>query len=453
MAFDSIRKIAQNNQEKGITTSSVIENSTNRAYQAELASNNSVWTANEGDKSSNKVVVEEQIISDSSDNIFAGSIDTSAYEKSLNDAIDRANTIAKYQAFGNFAVGMANALGNLGIRIGGSSSSVSSAPSVSQFSAVQTASKPAIGPFSEDFTLSNVLDSAIDNFSNKPTSENWDALVNQIALAKNDKDSLKTYMDDKKQVIKDCDAKEDTLKQELDDAKKDKIEKGKAVDAVREGIQAATRKKTITEKEIPAQEGIIKASQDKVSSASSTYSSVESAQNAIIAQKEPDKNAMKTETYTETVNGKPVQKQRQVPDTAKREAAEQAIKAAEDKIKKAKEEYEKVLLAEVGSKEQGAEPTENSVQGKAKAKIDDLKAEVAKKDEIIKASGSTEEELAATQKAYMDAIDKINTKNEEIDKLKEDKNTAQLRYNQAETQDKVLDKQIAKAEKLMTSKK
>ena len=403
-------------------------------------------------------------------NIFASSSEAGAtldaesifsdYESKLNDMLNK--TMKRTTAAMTFST-IASGLSTAGDLLLNFSSKKDTSNFVSSIlGGSSAASQSAVSPLSTELGLSNDLSSAIVNYSNKGTSENWTSLVNQIALAKNDKNTLKTYMDEQQQFIKDYPAKEAALKQEIEEAKQDKLEKGKAVEAVREGIQAATRKNTIEKTEIPAQETIIRESQGRVESAGKTYTNeITAAENLINSNKtfndyRTSGNTPHEEKYQSGTdsNGQPVYQTKWEPCTQSEYNTGIANydKGVKDK-KAAEEKYEKVLLAEVGSKEQGAEPTENSIQGKAKAKIKELEAEVEAKQKIIDESGQTQADLEKTQKDYMDAIDKLNVKNDELAKLKEDKTTAQLRYNQAHSQDKALDKQIAEAEKLMSAKK
>lgn len=406
----------------------------------------------DGSSSTPKVTYAEMVDT----NIFASSSESgttlnaesifSEYESKLNDMLNKTmKQTSRAMTFSTIAAGLSSA-GDLLTSLSGNKTANNIFSSV--FGGSSTSTQSAVSPLSTELGLTNDLSTAIASYSNKGSSENWTALVNQIALAKNDKNSLKTYMDEQQQIIKDYPAKEAALKQEIEEAKQDKLEKGKAVEAVKDGIQAATRKNTIEKTEIPAQEKVISESNGRITAAKTKYEGVQQAQNSIKTQYQAILDKPRTSSTDASGNVTYSPSDQEISN------AKAKIKEADDKIKQAKEEYDNVCKKEIGH-EAGVKglPSENSVQGVAIAKVNALKKEIEEKDKIIAESGSTQEELESIQKAYLDSIDKINAKNDELQKLKDNQKQAQLRYNQANSQDKALDKQIAEAEKLMSAKK
>ena len=449
MAFEYIKRTAQSNQEQGITTASVSEHATRVATDAEIFNRNSVWTnsadssSNSGESNSGFTTVEaasKEITADSeSSNNNGLNFDTSSYENALNDAINRAERQAKFQMTMNtvgMAAGTLGSLFSLGSSLFGSSKAgnqgVVTPPTTTQ-SVVGSVTT------SNEFGLSNNLASAISNYSSKQTNENWTELSNQISIAKNDLTTLDGVVSKNDAVVKTFNNDKEKLNADVKEATSEYNKAQKAVDNNKLGVQAELRIQKINDEEIPAQNAIIdKSNKDTIPAAKTTYDNV-------VSSNKDNLNATKKESYTEVVNGVSVQKQREVPDTAKREAAQKAIDDA-------KKKYEDVLQREIGSKTPGAEPTEDSVQGKAKAKIEELKKEIEEKQKVVDDCGGQDkvEEIINARQAASDKLEAVEKVLKDRTKEKDD---AVTESGKASSQRKALEKQIAQAEKLMTSKK
>lgn len=414
MAFGSISKYTKIVQEKGITQKSVAEKSTKATVDTEKAA--SIFN----EDGSGKTSVD---LSSPVQTTVSESYDTSAMEKAVN----KYTKALKLQT----ALTSIASLGNLF----GAASSVPSYNYVSSNTNVKADTTSQANDLNLQMGISNTLETAIQNYSkNNKSADTWTNLVSQTSAAKADLLSIASFKQEQQAIITAFPEKLQALQTEVENLKQEKIEAGKAVDANREGIQLNIRKNAIETKEIPAQEKAISDSQTKVSNAEKKLTEDLAGQDGIIKEATPDLKAVKLIKNADGTT-------EQIPDTAKRNAAQAKIDAANKKKEELQAAFDKLKA------------TEEKVQSDAQAKLNDLTSESHLIEEKLQNCGKTQEELEQVQKRYADAIDNLNKKNDEIDKLKEEKATAQSNLSTAASREKSINKLIEKADQLMVDKK
>ncbi len=274
----------------------------------------------------------------------------SDYESKLNDMLNK--TMKRTNAamtFSTIASGLSTA-GDLLLNLSSKKDSANfinsllGGSTVSGTGATDQSAQKAANSAIKDLKLDNDLEDAIKDFSKKGSDKHKASLQKELSAAEADRTTLAGKLSEQNSII----AEATTKQSAAEEASKQLDEQSKAlqteIDTLTKTIQdTAQGKIDKLDEDDKKQSGIITDSKKAVEQKKEETKTAIAAQNDIIADKTPDLDAMKTETYTDA-NGNVTT--RQVPDNEKRQAAKIAIENAKKEIERLEEERDKFIEAE-----------------------------------------------------------------------------------------------------------
>lgn len=291
----------------------------------------------------------------------------------------------------------------------------------------------------KDVNLTNNLDKAIEKAGDKLNDKTKANLQAEINNANADKANLTKKLSEQPSVINENNALKKQYEEEAAKLTKDKNAQQAKVDDLTDKIKTAANDAiTKLDKDDETQQQTITDSKEKVSKAEKQLDTDLKAQDNIIQNAKPDLQAMKTVTSTDAMGNVTT---KQVPDTEKRQKAQETIDKAEKEKERLQQEFDKLK-----------ENEEKVVQKEAQDKIADNSTERAKQ-EAIKADPTTDPENGATlkeEKATLSSyFDKISENNAKAEECKQNVTNATLTQQTCQTKLDELSGKILKAEGLL----